>query len=129
MPAFAKLSEDRLKTCVPPLQLLLREAIKYVDFTVLCGHRGKEEQEEAVRTGASTKHWPNSKHNVFPSLAVDVAPYPVDWYDLARFARLFGYIERIADEKAVAIRWGADWNGNWRTKDERLVDMPHIEMR
>lgn len=128
MPTFSKLSEQRLSTCAQPLQDLLREAIKHVDFTVLFGYRGKDEQDDAVRTGASTKVWPTSRHNVMPSMAVDIAPYPIDWKDTARFARLFGFIERIAQEKGIKIRWGADWNGNYRTKDERLVDMPHIEL-
>lgn len=128
MPVFSALSEQRLSTCAQPLQDLLREAIKHVDFTVIYGHRGKEDQDDAYRSGASTLKWPLSKHNQLPSLAVDVAPYPIDWNDTARFARLFGFIERIAQEKGIKIRWGGDWNGNYRTKDERLVDMPHIEL-
>jgi len=129
MPTFSAVSAQRLATCDGKLQILLNEAIKSVDFTVLCGHRNKDDQEQAFREGASTKHWPDSKHNTLPSLAVDIAPYPVDWEDPARFARLFGYIERIAEERGIHIRWGADWNGNYRTKDEKLVDMPHVELR
>jgi peptidoglycan L-alanyl-D-glutamate endopeptidase CwlK len=63
-----------------------------------------------------------------PSLAVDVLPYPVDWRDTARFARLFGHFERIAFQRGIDIRWGGDWNNNFRTADERLIDMPHIEL-
>jgi hypothetical protein len=128
MPSFSKRSRSRLETCDERLQELLSEAIKQVDFSVLCGFRNEADQEAAYVEGASTKQWPDSKHNRSPSPAVDVAPYPVDWNDPARFARLFGYIERIAHEKGIKIRWGADWNQNWRTKDERLVDMPHIEI-
>lgn len=128
MAVFSKLSLAKLQTCHPALQELLQEAIKQEDFTVLCGHRNENEQEDAVRTKHSTQHWPNSKHNAIPSLAVDIAPYPVDWQDTARFARLAGYIERIAWEKAIPIRWGGDWNNNGRTKDERLIDMPHLEL-
>jgi len=132
MPTFSTLSQQRLATCDPRLQEILNEAIKHVDFTVMCGHRGQEEQDEAVRLGRSTKRWPNSTHNSTPSRAVDVAPWlpdvKIDWNDTAAFARLFGYIQRIADEKGIKIRWGGDWNGNFRTKDERFVDMPHIEI-
>lgn len=128
MPQFSKLSEQRLSTCDARLQRLLREAIKNVDFTVIYGHRTQEDQDDAFRQGASTLRWPKSKHNKQPSLAVDIAPYPIDWSDTARFARLAGYIERIAEEQGVKIRWGGDWNDNYRTKDERLVDMPHIEL-
>ncbi len=128
MPSFSKISAQRLSTCDPRLQALLREAIKHVDFSVLCGHRGVEEQEEAYRTGKSKARWPNSKHNTLPSVAVDVAPYPVDWQDTARFARLAGYLERIAHEQGIAIRWGGDWDRDGRTNDERFIDMPHIEL-
>lgn len=128
MPSFSNLSASRLATCDERLKSLLYEAIKQVDFSVLCGHRGEDEQNEAFRLKRSTKQWPDSKHNVLPSIAVDIAPYPVDWNDTARFARLAGYIERIAHEQGVAIRWGGDWNGNFRTDDERFIDMPHLEL-
>lgn len=128
MPQFSKLSAQRLSTCDERLQRLLREAIQRVDFTVLCGHRERDEQDDAFRRGASTKRWPMSKHNRMPSVAVDIAPYPVDWKDTARFARLAGYIERIAHEQGVSIRWGGDWDQDGRTNDERLIDMPHLEI-
>lgn len=132
MPEFSKLSEIRLATCDPRLQSILREAIKRVDFTVLCGHRGQEEQDEAYQRGTSKLRWPQSKHNSLPSQAVDIAPWfpdvKIDWKDSAAFARLAGYIQRIADEQGIKIRWGGDWDGDWRSLDERFVDLPHIEI-
>jgi hypothetical protein len=128
MAAFSALSAARLATCDQRLQDILNEAIKAVDITIICGHRGQEEQDEAVRLKRSTLSWPRSKHNSLPSLAVDIAPYPVDWKDTARFARLYGYLERIAHEKGVRLRWGGDFNSNWRTNDEKFIDMPHVEI-
>lgn len=128
MPTFSKLSEQRLATCDPRLQKLLREAIKSVDFTVLCGHRGEDEQEDAFRTGKSKVRFPNSKHNSLPSVAVDIAPYPIDWSDHRAFARLAGYVGRIAHEQGIEIRWGGDWDGNWRSNDS-FVDLPHLELK
>lgn len=128
MANFSESSKKRLATCDDRLQKLMNEVIKYQDFTVLCGHRGKEEQDDAFRTGASTKRWPDSKHNRNPSPAIDVAPYPVDWNDKARFARLVGFIECIAMQQGLKLRWGGDWNGNMRTTDEKFVDMPHLEI-
>lgn len=128
MPRFSNLSEQRLATCDEQLQRILREAIRHVDFTVICGYRTQEEQDDAFRRGASTKRWPLSKHNRVPSVAVDIAPYPVDWKDTARFARLAGYIERIAHEQGVTIRWGGDFNQDGRTRDETFIDMPHLEL-
>ncbi len=128
MPAFSTLSEARLATCDPRLQAILKEAIRHVDFTIMCGFRGPDEQEDAYRTGRSKVRWPNSKHNRRPSVAVDLAPFPVDWTDTARFARLAGYIERIAHEQGVKLRWGGDFDMDGRTAGEKLVDMPHLEI-
>lgn len=128
MPTFSQASLEKLKTLDPRLQILLNEAILHIDFSILVGHRNEADQNKAFAEKKSNFKWPQSKHNKLPSMAVDVAPYPIDWDDPARFARLFGYIERIANELQIPIRWGGDWNRNWRTKDERLVDMPHIEL-
>ncbi len=128
MPRFSQRSLERLSTCTPEVQHLMGEVIKGKDCTILCGHRNKEDQNEAVRTGASKKPWPTSLHNQNPSPAVDVAPYPVDWGDKTRFARFFGYVEAVAERLGYDVRWGADWDRDGYTKDESFVDMPHIEV-
>jgi peptidoglycan L-alanyl-D-glutamate endopeptidase CwlK len=99
-----------------------------MDHTVLCGHRGKKEQDEAVRNGKSKTPWPTSKHNRLPSKAIDVAPYPIDWDDEVRFARLMGHYERVAMEQGIKIRLGLDFNQNGRSNDEKFLDFPHIEL-
>lgn len=128
MPTFSKLSEQRLGMADSRIQALLQEAIKHIDFTILCTYRNEDEQEDAYRTGRSKVRWPNSKHNRRPSVAVDLAPFPVDWTDTARFARLAGYIERIAHEQGIKLRWGGDFDRDGRTKGEAFVDMPHLEI-
>lgn len=132
MPKFSTLSLHRLSGCHPDLQRVLKKAIQEVDFTILCGFRDEQEQMEAYNTGRSRLKWPYSKHNSLPSMAVDIAPWlptvKIDWEDLPAFARLAGYIERVAYEEDVRLRWGGDWNMNFRTRDERLVDMPHFEL-
>lgn len=128
MPQFSKLSEQRLQTCDPRLQAILREAIKYTDFTVLCGHRDQDDQDDAVRRGMSKTAWPHSKHNAMPSKAVDVAPYPIDWKDTHRFVRLMGLIECIAKQQSVPVRFGFDWDRDGFTIDEKFLDFPHVEL-
>lgn len=127
-------SNRELDTCHPKLQRLMREVDrrmarrKVMDFSVICGHRGEKEQNEALAAGKSTKAWPDSKHNTLPSAAVDIAPYPRDWADEMAFARLAGYVLAVADEMGIEVRWGGDWNNDSRTRDERFVDAPHFEL-
>lgn len=128
MPAFSKSSLDRLATCHPKLQALMNEVIKYEDCVILCGHRGQAEQDQAFRDGKSKLKWPQGKHNTLPSNAVDIAPYPLDWNDHLAFARLAGYVQAIADGMGIAVRWGGDWNGNGKSKDERFLDLVHFEL-
>lgn len=120
MPSFSKLSSDRLMTCDPRIIRVMQEVIKFYDITILCGHRTEEEQEKAFREGASKLHYPHSRHNKYPSLAVDIAPYPIDWKDEARFGKMAGIVLRIAHEMDVPLEWGYDLWG-W--------DMPHFQTR
>ena len=118
MPKFSKISKERLSTCDSRLQEIMNELIEFYDFSVLCGHRGKEAQEEAVAKGTRSLHWPNSKHNTVPSLAIDIAPYPIDWENIERFKYLGSLVFKIAVRKGITLRWGASWG-----------DYPHFEIR
>lgn len=126
--SFSKRSEAKLETCEQPLIELAYEMIKIVDFTVLCGFRDKEKQEEAFRLNHTTKRWPYSKHNKLPSPAMDLAPYPIKWDELDRFAYFAGWVMSKAKEMGILIRWGGDWDGDFHIQDHRLIDMPHFEL-
>ncbi len=128
MSSFGKLSRERLATCHPQIQDVLNEVIKIFDFSILCGHRGEEDQNAAFEAGNSKVKWPNSKHNQYPSLAVDLAPYPIDWNDTERFARLAGYIQGYAYAKGICMRVGFDWDNDNDIKEHSLLDYPHIEL-
>ena len=129
MPAFGKRSKAHLETCHIDLQKVLNSAIlDGPDFAVICGHRGKEEQDQAVNQGFSKARFPNSKRNQKPSIAVDVVPYPVDWNDRDRFVALAKHILARAERTGVKLRWGGDWDGDGDWKDERFLDMPHFEL-
>lgn len=136
MPQFSALSQERLATCDMRLQIIMNEVIKRVDCVVLEGHRGKVAQEAAFAAGKSQKHWPDGNHNSMPSKAVDVAPYlpeiKIDWGDLIAFGRLMGYIQRVADERQIKLRFGLDWDGDWRSvnrdPNEHFLDAPHVEL-
>lgn len=114
-------------TCDVRLQQVVRAAIERMDFTVLCGHRGEVEQNEAYERGFSKLKFPKSNHNSVPSKAVDLAPYPIDWKDLDRFKVLMLIVKSEAAERGIKLRFGWDWNGNEKA-DERFVDWPHVEI-
>lgn len=120
MPKFSNISKAHLITCHDDLQIICTQAIAVMDFTVLCGWRGEEEQNELYRQGKSNAMFGQSKHNFLKSKAVDLAPYPIDWDNKERFARLAGIIEAIAYKNDIKIKWGGDFKS--------IVDMPHFEL-
>jgi peptidoglycan L-alanyl-D-glutamate endopeptidase CwlK len=128
MPSFSERSQLRLATCDERLQRVLNEAIKHVDFSVLCGYRDKPEQERAYQRGLTKVQYPNSKHNSYPSLAVDIAPYPIDWKDAKRFYYLAGHVLAIAQMMGVNLRWGGDWDRDDDLSDQTFFDLPHFEL-
>ena len=136
MAKFGQKSLDRLGTVHPDLQKVLNEAIHHFDFTVIYGIRTKEEQFELFKIGRSFENgqWivtgktvtnldgknKLSKHNHSPSLAVDVAPWPIDWSDIKRFKEMAKVIKKAADDCKIKIVWGGDW--------KTFKDFPHFEL-
>jgi len=134
MPRFSDRSLGRLSTCDPRLYQLFFETVKDFDCTILCGYRGPAEQERAFAEGLSYHRWPHSRHNRGTSerpcsLAVDAAPYPINWDDLQRFCLFAGWVLRTAKEFGIPIIWGADWNQNMCVGDESFLDYCHYEIR
>lgn len=119
MPHFSKRSLNNLAQCDPRLQKVAHEAIQYFDFTVICGHRGQEDQDKAYREGRSKLRFPRSKHNKMPSLAMDCVPYPLDWADAAAFKEMARVMKEAARAVGVDLTWGGDW---------QMRDMPHFEV-
>lgn len=135
MPKFSAESLKQLSTCHPELQKLFNFVIEIVDCKVLEGYRNEADQEKAFAAGNSKLHYPNGKHNRVPSIAVDVAPYPVDWNNTARFfwfaGIVMGVAEKMASEGEIMhqIRYGGDWNRNYDITDEHgLRDLVHFEL-
>ena len=129
MPRFGKRSISRLKTCDQKLQELFYEVVKHFDCSIIEGHRGEERQNKAFADGKSKVKYPNGKHNQNPSIAVDVAPYPIDWSDRDRFHYFGGFVLGVAKEMGMNIRWGGDWNQDTHTKDNKFDDLVHFEIK
>lgn len=129
MPKFSAVSKARLAAAHPLLQQLMNEAILEFDFTILQSQRGRADQELAFRRGNTKVHYGSSAHNWTPAIALDIAPYPINWNDVKAFRRLqMGIIKPLAVKLKIPIRLGCDWDMDGNTADERFVDWPHVEL-
>ena len=118
MPKFSAKSIANLESCDCRLQAIFNYVIIYRDCSILCGYRGKDEQDRDFSRGKSRLKWPFSKHNKIPSQAIDVVPYPIDWDDIERFKRFVQFVKMTAETMKIEIICGADWG--W--------DYPHFEL-
>ena len=118
---LSKKSQERLETCDERLITIVNDVCKVMDITVLCGHRGKDEQEKAFNEGKSRAHFGQSYHNAPPSLAVDIAPYPINW-DVKdpRWEIMCNLVLYIANRYGIKVKLGRDFTN--------LKDYPHIEI-
>ena len=129
MPRFSTKSKSKLHSCDERLINLFNKVVKHFDCMVLEGHRGEEKQNAAYDKGNSKVRYPNGKHNQSPSVAVDVAPYPIDWADRDRFHYFGGYVLGVAKQMGLNIRWGGDLNQDTQTKDNKFDDLVHFEIK
>lgn len=137
MPSFSKVSKQRLDTCDARIQRVMNKVITETDCMITCGYRPKEEQlalfkqgrslidGKWVKTGKTVTNLDGYKkvgrHNTYPSGAIDVIPYPVDWTNIKAFKDLAEVIKRVALEEGVELEWGGDW--------QSFVDYPHWQIK
>tara|TARA_R100000995_G_scaffold66492_1_gene35256 strand:+ start:1969 stop:2358 length:390 start_codon:yes stop_codon:yes gene_type:complete len=129
MAKFGKKSKMVLSTCEDDLQKVFNEVIKHVDCSVIEGHRSEKRQNELFKKGFTKVKYPNGRHNSYPSRAVDVVPYPIDWEDRERFHLFAGFVLATARSMGITLRWGGDWNMNFQVDDNKFDDFPHFELR
>lgn len=144
MPVFGLESRTKLATVHPDLQTLFNEVIKYWDCKVTDGRRTTAEQVALYAKGR-TQPGPIvtdkdgihslSNHQLTAlvkgknyGLAVDVAPYPIQWNDTERFYAFAGFVLGVAKMKGINIRWGGDWDSDRDLHDQKLYDLPHFEI-
>ena len=154
MPSFGRKSNQKLDTTHPVIQALCRRVVAHFDITILCGHRPEAEQNAAFASGASTKRFGESRHNLTPSMAVDPAPWPIpegwgdlkgktpaardlDWKERIKFYQMievfkFAWSQMCLETPELAeryrLRFGADWDGDNDFRDQTFDDLPHIEL-
>jgi len=150
MPYFSRVSRERLETCDDRIIKVFTKLIETIDFSVLCGFRNQEDQEHAFKNGATRLHFPNSRHNAYPSEAIDIAPYwkespHIRWgavHEWAQYPELKDQYQTFAEynnaclqaftilaEHAMNIAKEMDvelvWGGSWKS----LRDYPHLEIK
>ena len=117
-------SLKKLSTCDKRLQDManMMLARSEFDLTITCGHRGEKEQQEAFDSGKSKAKFGQSKHNIFPSKAVDIVPYPISWDDK----------DRRWQDMALNAMWCAGKLGfeiTWGGSFKSICDKPHFEIK
>ena len=128
MPKFGVNSRDKLSSCDERLQKVFNEVIKHIDCSVLEGHRSGERQDKLFELGRTKVKYPNGRHNAFPSNAVDVTPYPIDWEDRERQTLFAGFVLGTAKAMGITLRWGGDWDRDYLVQDNKFDDFPHFEI-
>jgi hypothetical protein len=105
--------------------------VEFHDCTIFCGHRGEAAQNAAFEDESSGKRWPDSRHNAYPSLAVDAGPWPIGdryWDDRERFTLFAGIVIGYARAKGILLRWGGNWDRDTEVADNTFDDLVHFEI-
>ena len=119
---FSSISSKRLNECHPDLQTLFKHVLARMDISIACGYRPKVEQDAAYEAGFSTLKWPKSRHNSWPSGAVDVIPYPSGYKATEEeWNRLAEIVFDEAELLGVQVEWGGHWT--------RPKDRPHWQLK
>jgi hypothetical protein len=131
---WGPVSQRHRLTLHPKLLTAVDAILLYRDAAITDGHRNELTQNHLHDTGKSKKRWPNSKHNTFPSRAVDIVPYPFnpEWWDLKKNFHVWvewqSWVRGLAAGKGIKIRGGFDWDGDFDMKDQTFYDGPHFEL-
>lgn len=135
MPSFTSERSLRVRGEISPgLGSVVDSAIIHVDFSLICGSRDLQQQQrmfyekKSKFDGIKLK----SKHQVTEedplAHAFDFIPAPfTHWHDRPIFTHYAGFFLGIGWEKGVELRWGGDWDSDFRWTDQTFHDLPHIE--
>ncbi len=140
MNAWSEKSSSKLKDAHRDLIVFANEVLKVHDCTVVWTHRNETTQNSLYDDGKSTLKYPKSKHNKFPSDAIDLVPYvpelggPTwdDEYSLYFCGLALGIADRLFRSGAMQykIRSGLNWSTNRQKnfKTNKFRDTLHFEL-
>ena len=127
-------SQRRLTSVHPHLVIVAEEVVKQYDCIVHYngGHRSKETQDSLYPTYSKVK-FPNSYHNVYPSMALDFGPWyksepHIDWNDKEGFYHFAGYVRGVAHSMGIPLVWGGDWDSDYDLDDQTFYDLVHFQL-
>ena len=141
MPSFGTASQAQLDTVCPELRKVFEIVVKEFDISILEGRRSWDRQAELLRKNKTKVGPGKSKHNPpmdrggnemedWLSLAVDAAPYPIDWKDAKRFVYMAGMVIGVGRTLGFDIRWGGNWDEDQVILDDQnFDDLPHFEYK
>jgi peptidoglycan L-alanyl-D-glutamate endopeptidase CwlK len=146
---FSETSQEKKGTCEQDLQDLFDAVIEGYDCIVLDGHRSVKEQQKKYEQGTSKVKY--SKHNLEPSKAIDVSPYPIpeNWGKIswglipkeyheelkkqfkerAKFYHFAGYVKGVANRMNIDIVGGHDWDSDNDFNDQTFDDLIHFQTK
>lgn len=136
---FGSRSENNFRGVNDKLVKVARLAlhISNVDFSVIEGVRTVERQRELFAQGRSapgqivtwTMHSKHIDGNAIDLLPINPATGRGDWNFREGFQEVRDAMFAAADHLDIAIRWGADWNGNGVDHERGESDTPHFELK
>ena len=129
---FGSSSTRKLSTVHPHLRQVAIRALERTpyDFAIIHGWRGRDVQNALEASGASTKRFPDSKHNKSDDPNIDEPEKVSDAIDFAPYVA-GQKIQRRRQKRpgaTVTLRWGGDWDGDANTKEHKLQDWGHLEI-
>lgn len=143
MHSFGRRSIEQIETLDIRLQATLILAIKLtmIDFTVTEGYRDAATQEKKFREGTSKLRFPNSFHNIKPSLAFDIAAlvppkgevtfeHKYYYYLHGIFTCAYKEINRsMKNISPFILTWGGAWdNGSDFNSPKQFADLCHWQL-
>jgi len=144
---------SQLAGCTRDIQTIFMEVVKHMDISIIEGHRSAERQHHHWNKGRSLRRegadfkereswiikdndkvvtfkdgWQQkSRHQQYPSVAVDVVPYPTMWDSPHKLIELRGVVKYVQAQllaegkiETTVVNGGDLWNG---------FDLPHYQLQ
>lgn len=132
MPKYGRKSEEQLATCCVELQAVFKFLIRFYDHAIIDGYRDEAKQNAAYSDRKSRVKFPNGKHNLKPSFAVDAVPYDSQTkkalWDTNNCIFFAGMVILVGIMFGYRIKWGGNWDMDRDLlTDQDFQDLVHFE--